>query len=91
MFASRDDVQALKESYLDARFIYFDQGTPDNELSCLLYFHGVLGIISTDLSLKNFCKALRRVYQGEVWLSQQHLHLLLKQGMKQAGSNNLRS
>lgn len=88
LFVSRDDILELKETYVNARFIYFDQGAPDNELSCLLYCHGVLGIISSDLSLNNFCKALRRVHQGEVWLCQKHLHLLLDQGLKVSGSKN---
>ena len=88
LFVSRDDIVKLKENYVGARFIYVDQGTPDNELSCLLYCHGVLGIISSDLSLNNFCKALRRVYQGEVWLCQKHLHLLLDQGLKVSGRKN---
>lgn len=88
LFVSRDDIIELKENYVDARFIYFDQGTSDSELSCLLYCHGVLGIISSDLSLNNFCKALKRVHQGEVWLCQKHLHLLLDQGLKVSGSKN---
>lgn len=88
LFVSRDDILELKETYVGARFIYFDQGTSDSELSCLLYCHGVLGIISSDLSLNNFCKALRRVYQGEVWLCQKHLHLLLDQGLRVSGGKN---
>ncbi len=89
LFVSRDDIVKLKENYVGARFIYVDQGTPDNELSCLLYCHGVLGIISSDLSLNNFCKALRRVHQGEVWLCQKHLHLLLEQGLTTSGRQSL--
>ncbi len=85
LFFSRDDIIQLKENYVGARFIYFDQGTPDSELSCLLYCHGVLGIISCDLDVNNFCKALRRVHQGEVWLCQKHLHLLLEQGQLMSG------
>ena len=88
LFVSRDDIIELKENYVGARFIYFDQGTPDSELSCLLYCHGVLGIISCDLDVNNFCKALRRVHQGEVWLCQKHLHLLLEQGLLMSGSKS---
>jgi len=88
LFFSRDDIIELKENYVGARFIYFDRGTPDSELSCLLYCHGVLGIISCDLDVNNFCKALRRVHQGEVWLCQKHLHLLLEQGPLIFGSKS---
>ena len=88
LFFSRDDIIELKENYVGARFIYFDQGTPDSELSCLLYCHGVTGIISCDLDVNKFCKALRRVHQGEVWLCQKHLHLLLEQGPLMSGSKS---
>ena len=89
LFASRDDILELKQSYPEARFIYFDQGTCDSELACLLYCHGVLGIISSDLDVNKFCKALRRVHQGEVWICQKHLHLLLEQGLTLPGRNKL--
>ena len=87
LFASRDDILELKQNYPEARFIYFDQGTCDSELACLLYCHGVLGIISSDLDVNKFCKALRRVQQGEVWICQKHLHLLLEQGLTLPGRN----
>ena len=89
LFASRDDILELKQSYPEARFIYFDQGTCDSELACLLYCHGVLGIISSDLDVNKFCKALRSVHQGEVWICQKHLHLLLEQGLTLPGRNKL--
>jgi len=89
LFASRDDILELKQSYLEARFIYLDQGSCDSELACLLYCHGVLGILSSDLDVNKFCKALRRVHQGEVWICQKHLHLLLEQGLTLPGRNKL--
>ena len=36
LFVSRDDILELKQNYIEAKFIYFDQGTCDSELSCLL-------------------------------------------------------
>lgn len=80
LFTSRDDILALKTSYVNAKFIYFDQGTNESELACLLFCHGVLGIISSELDVNKFCKALKIVQSGEVWLCQKHLHLLLEQG-----------
>ena len=90
LFVSRDDILELKQSYPEARFIYFDQGTCDSELACLLYCHGVLGIISSDLDVNKFCKALRMVHQGEVWICQKHLHLLLEQGQTFPNRNKQR-
>jgi DNA-binding NarL/FixJ family response regulator len=89
LFVTRDDILELKQNYSKARFIYFDQGTCDSELACLLYCHGVLGIISSDLDVNKFSKALRRVHQGEVWICQKHLHLLLKQGLTLPDRNKL--
>ena len=89
LFASRDDILELKQSYPEARFIYLDQGSCDSELACLLYCHGVLGILSSDLDVNKFCKALRSVHQGEVWICQKHLHLLLEQGLTLPGRNKL--
>lgn len=79
LFASRDDLDELKRTYASAKYVAFDQGMADTEIACLLYYHGVLGIISSDLSLDRFAKALKKIAQGEIWLDQKHLHLLLQQ------------
>ena len=81
LFVSRDNILEVRQSYENAKLIYFDQGTCNSELAYMLYCHGVLGIISSDLEVSKFCKALKGVHRGEVWISQNHLHLLLNQGL----------
>ena len=90
LFTSRDDILNLKRSYVNAKFIYLDQGTSESELACLLFCHGVLGIISSELDVNKFCKALRMVHQGEAWICQKHLHLLLEQGQTFPNRNKQR-
>ena len=85
LFVSRDDILEVRQSYENAKLIYFDQGTCDSELAYMLYCHGVLGIISSELEVNKFCKALKGVHRGEVWISQKHLHLLLNQGLALQG------
>ncbi|PLX89481.1 MAG: hypothetical protein C0618_01110 [Desulfuromonas sp.] len=89
LFISRDDIIDLKRIYAKAKFIYFDQGLSDSELACLLYCHGVCGVISPTLDTDKFCKALKKVYTGEIWLDQKHLHLLLQQGQTLSDRKNL--
>lgn len=90
LFTSRDYILALKTSYVNAKFIYLDQGANESELACLLLCHGVLGIISSELDVNKLCKALEMVHQGEVWICQKHLHLLLEQGQTFPGRNKQR-
>ena len=80
LFDSRDVISDLMQKYAEAKFIYFDLGVKCSELACLLYCHGINGVISVDLDIEMFCKALRSVQQGEIWLEQKHLKVLLREG-----------
>ena len=90
LFTSRCDILDLKDNYPEAKFICFDQGMSDSEIACLLYCHGISGIISSSLDIKKFCKALKSVYQGEIWLEQQHLHFLLEQRLNLPDRQSMR-
>ena len=78
LFDSRDKLDSLKKEFGDCRFICIDLGLKDSELACLLFCHGIHGIISPGLDVDKFCKALHAVYAGEVWVEQKHLKALLK-------------
>lgn len=80
LFDSRDFISDLMQKYAQAKFIYFDLGVKPSELACLLYCHGINGVISADQDVDMFCKALRSVKQGEIWLEQKHLKSLLREG-----------
>lgn len=77
LFDSRRNIDSLKRTYRDVHFICLDLGLSDAELACLLHCHGIHGIISPELDLNMFCKALRKVYQGEIWVEQNHLKAVL--------------
>lgn len=80
IFDSRLRARQLKESFPQSRFICLDLGMKDSELACMFYCHGVHGIISPDLDVNMFCKALRTVHSGEIWAEQTHLKALLSKG-----------
>jgi len=91
LFTSLEDILPLKQAYPQAKFICFDHGSPDCDLACLLYCHGVCGIISPQLDIAKFGKALKKVHGGEVWLDQKHLHLLLERGAKMPNQKPFRT
>lgn len=90
LFASRADMVALRGCYPEARFIYFDLGVAESEIACLLYCHGVRGILSCEIDVGQFIKALKVVHLGEVWLEQKHLRLLLERGSRFNDSQSFR-
>ena len=77
LFDARDMADSLKKKFSSARFICIDHGLSESDLTCLLFCHGVHGIISPGLDIQMFCKALRTVYAGEIWVEQSHLKSLL--------------
>lgn len=80
LFDSREAVDVLTQRYPAAKFICLDLGLKEPELACLLLCHHVNGIISPDLEVEMFCKALTAVHKGEIWVEQIHLKALLHQG-----------
>jgi len=79
LFDTREMVDRLKKTFDQACFICIDHGLSDSELACLLFCHGINGIISPSLEVPMFCKALRTVHAGEIWIEQTHLKTLLQQ------------
>lgn len=90
LFDSREDIDRLKKQFGSARFICLDLGLKDADLACLLFCHGVHGMISPGLDVDKFCKALRAVYAGEVWVEQTHLKALLQAGRSLPGRGKFR-
>jgi DNA-binding NarL/FixJ family response regulator len=91
LFDSREAIDELMQGYPGARFICFDLGLKNSELACLLYCHGISGVISTDLDIVMFCKALRTVHKGDIWLEQAHLKILLREGRAQPHREGIKS
>jgi DNA-binding NarL/FixJ family response regulator len=89
LFDSNDFISDLMQKYAQAKFIYFDLGVKSSELACLLYCHGINGVISAGQDVDMFCKALRSVQQGEIWLEQKHLKVLLREGRSQPNRSGI--
>lgn len=79
VFCAREGIDALIRCYPAARFICLDSGLKEADLTCLLLCHQVSGIISPELDVEMFCKALTTVHRGEIWVEQTHLKAMLRQ------------
>lgn len=88
LFDSRQDIDQLKDMYLHSKYICIDLGLKDAELACLILCHDINGIISPKLTIEMFCKALQKVYEGEIWLEQSHVKSLLNVERKKVSKND---
>lgn len=91
LFDSKQSVRALKSQYPAARFVFIDTGLNELDLTCLLLCHHVSGIITPDADRDNLCKALHTIYNGEIWIEQKHLKILLNKGRALPESEGLRT
>lgn len=80
LFDSRERIDLLKKHYTRARFLCIDVGLKDTDLAWLLYCQGIHGIISPELDVSMFGKALRAVYEGQIWVEQIHLKAVFGEG-----------
>jgi len=90
LFDSRERIDQLKQDNPGAKFICFDLGMKEAEMACLLFCHGINGIISPNLDVSMFCKALLSVSSGEIWIEQTHLKALLQKGRSLPAIDSLR-
>jgi DNA-binding NarL/FixJ family response regulator len=79
LFDAHADINALKPRYPEAKFVCLDLGLSDCEIAYLLLCQGVNGIISPQLDVRMFIKALHVVRQGEMWVSGDYLKKALQQ------------
>ena len=57
-------------------------------MACLFLCHEINGIISPKLTIEMFCKALQKVYEGEIWLEQSHVKALLSTERKKVSKDD---
>jgi DNA-binding NarL/FixJ family response regulator len=79
IFDTRDKIDFLKNEFGQSKYICLDLGLKESDLACLLYCHGIHGILSSSLSFELFLKALHKVHAGEIWVEQNHMKALLSQ------------
>lgn len=80
LFDTKHNISALISAHPQAKFILLDTGLKDLDLTCLLLCHHINGIIQQDAVLENLTKALKVVYEGDIWIDQKHLKTLIKKG-----------
>ena len=91
IFDSQEVIEELKQNYARAKFICIDMGMKSSELAGLLYYHGINGVISTNLDVDMFCKAIRTVHKGQIWLEQEHLKILIHEGRSLSNQGGVKS
>ena len=80
LFDAKRDIGALIEAHPGAKFVLVDTGLKDTELACLLLCYHISGIIPQDTDLASFCKALKVIHGGEIWIEQKYLKILISKG-----------
>jgi DNA-binding NarL/FixJ family response regulator len=79
LFDSEEEIDTLKARYPEAKFVCLDLGLSDSEVACLVFCHGVSGIIPPLVDTHLFCKALHAVHRGELWIGQDYLKKAVQQ------------
>ncbi|MCW8859976.1 MAG: response regulator transcription factor [Deltaproteobacteria bacterium] len=87
LFDINQPIRKLRTLYPQAKPVLLDTGIDMNNINFLLMCHQVRGVIAPDESIQMFHKALRIIYEGDIWIDQSHLKALLKgaEAMTQSG------
>lgn len=84
------DWVTLKENQpslpLDLKVLLLDTGLHPGEVFEALWVYGVKGILPPYMDIRLFLKALDKVKEGEIWLDQTYLKVLLDGHRKEARS-----
>ncbi|SHJ94478.1 regulatory protein, luxR family [Malonomonas rubra DSM 5091] len=91
LFNSANAIEFLQEKYPEAKFILMDTGLKEQEITYLLFYHKIEGVITPDTDLDLFLKALRMVNSGQVWIDNRHLKCLLNSTNSMAVSNHIKT
>jgi LuxR family transcriptional regulator, positive regulator of biofilm formation len=78
VFDSQENVVELRKLYSQARFVCLDMGLKDAEIACLVFCHGVNGIVAPQADSPMLCKALRAVHRGDYWIGQDYLKIAIE-------------
>ncbi len=82
LFDAKRDISDLINTHPEAKFVLVDTGLKETDLACLLLCYHISGIIPQDTDLTNFSKALKVIYDGDVWIDQKYLKILINKGKK---------
>ncbi len=91
LFDSGRSLEALQTSYPNAKFILIDTGLNEQEITGLLLFNKIAGVISPDAEIELFIKALKVVHSGQLWIDNIHLKSLLGHNGSMTSSGSIKS
>lgn len=91
LFDSSRSLEALQTSYPNAKFILIDTGLKEQEITGLLLFNKIAGVISPDAEIELFIKALKVVHSGQLWIDNNHLKSMLNHNGSMTSSGSIKS
>lgn len=91
LFNSTKTIESLQEKYPAAKFILMDTGLHEQEITYLLFYHKIEGVITPETDVDLFLKALKAVHCGQIWIDNKHLKCLLHNSDSIAASNHIKS
>jgi len=91
LFNSATTLETLQEEYPEAKFILMDTGLKEQEITYLLFYHKIDGVITPETEAELFFKALGVVHRGQIWIDNKHLKCLLRDGGAISASNQIKS
>lgn len=77
LFDASRTLAELQAGYPSAKFILLDPGLKEQEVTYLLLFHKIAGVIPPETDLELFFKALKVIKGGQLWVANNHLKAML--------------
>lgn len=90
LFNSAKVIDQLQENHPEAKFILMDTGLNEQEITYLLFYHKIDGVITPETDMDLFFKALNAVYSGQIWIDNKHLKCLLRNTDSRTASNSIK-
>jgi len=91
LFDSSKLLETLQPRYPNAKFILIDTGLKEQEITYLLNFNKIAGVIPPDANIELFIKALNVVHSGQLWIGDKHLKSLLDHNGSMTANGNIKS
>lgn len=91
LFNSVKTIELLQRKYPEAKFILMDTGLKEKDISYLLFYHKIEGVITPETDMNLFLKALRVVNSGQIWIDNKHLKSLLQDAEPKVAGNSIKS
>ena len=91
LFNSAKNIETLQDKYPEAKFILMDTGLKEQEITYLLFYNKIDGVITPETDMDLFVKALNAVSNGQIWIDNKHLKCLLRNTDSMTASSTIKS